>query len=142
MPNILTMQCSAGMAQNYTIPIPGVTGGGTATVTNAGALRSQVRTAFGTDLPPTIDVTSFIAPALPSSIPAGYGFQGPLTPTLGGPHITVAFQLSQGGSVTLNRYLDMLGQILLTSTTQAATANAVCVLDSSASPLAQTFSLS
>lgn len=142
MPNIMNMQALGGISQNVPISLPfAVTGGGNAVITNPGALRSQVRQAFGPDLPPLLDVTSILSPALPAAIAPASSFQMPVMASCGAPHTACAITLSQGGSVVLNRYLDPLGAILATTATAMATANVACVLDASASSLFQSWNL-
>jgi hypothetical protein len=141
MPNIMTMQCAAGMAQNYPISLPGYAFSGSAAVTSAGALRSAVRRDLGTDFPQQLDVGYFLAPALPGGVAAGGSFLMPLAPSCGAPHVACSITLTQPGQLVLSRYLDALGTILSSTATQAATANVACVLDASSSSIFESWSL-
>jgi hypothetical protein len=79
---------------------------GAAAVTDPTQLRAMMRTAFGTQPPPVVDVTSYMSRALPLAIPAASSFLSPIMPALGCQHVAAAIQMTQGGSVVLNRYLD------------------------------------
>ena len=129
MPNIMNMQALGGMSQNVPIVMPGYVGGGTAANVDSGQLQAQLRRAFGVDLPPTIDVTMLLSPALPAAIMPASAFTTPVFKSCGASQVAAALTLSQGGNVVLNRFLDPIGAILSTSATQAATANAQCLLD-------------
>ena len=141
MPNIMNMQALGGMSQNVPIVMPGYVGGGTAANVNSGQLQAQLRRAFGVDLPPTIDVTMLLSPALPAAIMPASAFTTPVFKSCGASQVAAALTLSQGGNVVLNRFLDPIGAILSTSATQAATANAQCLLDSGTTSLFQSWNL-
>ena len=78
---------------------------------------------------------------LPGSIAGSGTFTSPLLPSLGMPHIAVAAELTQTGSIVVDRFLDNAGSIALTAITQALTANTLAILDNNDGKLFQSFTV-
>ena len=114
---------------------------GAASVTDPNALRGQMRRELGATPPPIVDVTSWISNLLPAAIPPVSTFTTPVLPSLGQPHCAIAAILSQGGTLTLSRYVNSLGELLSGTVVQQVTAGSAAVLDSSASSLYQSWSV-
>jgi hypothetical protein len=76
----------------------------------------------------------------PGTIAASGTFTSPVLGTYGNPHIAISAELSNAGTLSLQRYLDNAGSLAIgAATTLALTAGTLGVLDNLGTVIAQSF---
>lgn len=132
------MSDSATQANNFL----GLNASGGMTMTSPAALRSALRQSFGAAAPAlVVDVTPELQ--LPASIAAGLTWTSPVLPSTGLSHIAMGIKSTQGGSLTVQPYLDAAGLITAGSPqTAALSANTAQILDHAFTTLFQSFIVS
>jgi hypothetical protein len=121
--------------------ILGFTASGQMAATSGAALRLALRQSFGAQAPAlVVDITSELQ--LPASIPAGQTWTSPVLPSTGLSHVAMGVKSTQGGTLTVQPYLDNAGLITAGSPqTAALSANTAQTLDHAFTTLFQSFTV-
>jgi hypothetical protein len=107
----------------------------------SGMAGNQWRRTFGDAVPPVLDCTADAGP--PTTLAPGASWSSPILPNFGCFHIAAGATSSQGGVLSVARYLDQTGNIAQSAAvTQALSAGTAAALDSNDGKLWQSFVLS